>query len=592
MKKHLAICIVLACSAVLQAKTLYLNTGGTSLWETDGANKFAIWHWQGNNSGSWSAWMTKVEGNIWKVDISDSSDKVIFCRFNTAASSTDWSSVWNQTNDETIPSDKDMYVISGWNKGDGDWAKYGETPGGGGSDPIQPQDYSSAVPGQCTDIMLQAFYWDSDQNKGFGDTKWQTLTNQASEIGQYFSLIWLPPSAAPGPGGIYIPQCYSTQSSSKFGKKSYLEGLISALHNKGVRVIADIVINHCGNKNNACDYYELDFGDYGKFSPQSNWMTSNDEGVKSYGCSGGSNADDGQNGNDSNYGAARDWDHKNSNVQSMCRAYLKWMKNVIKYDGFRFDFAGGFHTSHLNDYNSASKPYFSVMEYWNGDAGHLKARVDDAGKNTLAFDFPARYTAFKNGIAKGNYNGCKNAGLRGQGYSKYAVTFVDNHDTFQRTNTESDILNKTDGSSINDQSVILQCNAYILALPGVPCVFYPHWVKYKSDIQKMITARKKAGIHSESKIQEESGSGYYRATVEGKYGSVKLMLGSAANDAAPSGYTQAVKGSGYAMYYTGDGQSAVESTTITTQGNKFVQDGQLFIRCGDKVYDAQGRLVK
>lgn len=603
MRKYIVLSLSLVCGVMLQAKVIYLNTGGATLWEKDGADKFAVWHWQGSSSGAWSEWMTKVDGTVWKTEISDNSDKVVFCRYNTSASSKDWSSVWNQTSDLSIPSGKDMYVISGWEKTDGDWAVYGEapggeeTPGGGGAEPITPTDYTKAVPDQCGDIMLQAFYWDSDQNKGFGDTKWQTLTSQVAEIGKYFSLVWLPPSAAPSPGGIYIPSNYSIQSSSKFGKKSNLEELIAKLHANGVRVVADIVINHCGNANNPCDYNELDFGTYGYFKPQSNWMTANDEGVTKYGCSGGKNTDDGQNGNDANYGDARDWDHKNEDVQKMCRAYLQWMKNVIKYDGFRFDFAGGFHTSHLNDYNSASKPYFSVMEYWNGDAGHLKSRIDDANKNTLAFDFPNRYKAFKDGIAKGNYSNCQGSGLRGQGYSKYAVTFIDNHDTFQRTNTESDILNTTNGSSINNQSVILQCNAYILALPGVPCVFWPHWVQYKSDIQSMITARRMAGIHSESTMQEEAGSGYYRATVQGKYGSVKLMLGSAANDAAPSGYTQAVKGNGYAVYYTGEGpknegeEKGLFSPETERAGVKFLQDGKLFIRYGETVYDIMGNTI-
>ena len=37
----------------------------------------------------------------------------------------------------------------------------------------------------------------------------------------------------------------------------------------------------------------------------------------------------------------------------------------MKYDGFRYDYCKGFHNSHINDYNSAAKTYFSVMEYWD-----------------------------------------------------------------------------------------------------------------------------------------------------------------------------------------------------------------------------------
>ena len=68
----------------------------------------------------------------------------------------------------------------------------------------------------------------------------------------------------------------------------------------------------------------------------------------------------------------------------------------------------------------------------------------------------------------------------------------------------------------------------------------------------MIIARKSAGIHSESTVTEQSGNGWYEATVTGKRGKVVLYLGSSATKAAPEGYTLALKESKIAMYYTGD----------------------------------------
>ena len=97
---------------------------------------------------------------------------------------------------------------------------------------------------------------------------------------------------------------------------------------------------------------------------------------------------------------------------------------------------------------------------------------------------------------------------------------------------------------------MLQANAYILYLPGVPCVFYPHWVKYKTEIKKMVLARRSAGIHSESQMTETAGHGYSEATIDGKYGQVILYLGTSATKAAPEGYLLASKGDGYAMYYS------------------------------------------
>jgi D-sedoheptulose 7-phosphate isomerase len=38
--------------------------------------------------------------------------------------------------------------------------------------------------------MLQGFYWD-----GYADSNWTTLEDQADEMSQYFSLIWVPNSA-------------------------------------------------------------------------------------------------------------------------------------------------------------------------------------------------------------------------------------------------------------------------------------------------------------------------------------------------------------------------------------------------------------
>lgn len=548
----------LSIAALACARTLYLRP--SSNWKKDNA-RFAIYMF-GNGDG-WTS-MTSVSGetDLYQGTIDDKYPKVIFCRMNPATTENNWNQgvKWNQTGDLTLGTEN-MYTIAEgtWDYGNGTWSTYtpagGDTPGGGdnpggednpggGDDPVTPGDYEKAVPAECEDIMLQAFYWDSSNDHGFGTSTWAALSGKTSEINPYFDMVWLPPSCKTKDNMGYIPAQYSNQNSNIWGNEYELKALINAFHNSGTRVIADIVINHSGDVNTV-QFMDQDFGEYGHFYPQTSWITQNDEHGQS-----GSHPDDGQ--HNANYGSARDWDHQNAQVQNMCKAYLKFLKNKVGYDGFRYDYAGGFHVSHLNDYNAASGPYFSVMEYWVESASEIKTRVNEASQNTLAFDFPCRAAAFKNGIAKNDYSKCVNAGLRGQGISKYAVTFVDNHDTFQRTNTESDVVNSTDGASVNDRALMLQCNAYILSMPGVPCVFWPHWIKYQSEIQKMIIARKSAGIHSESTVTEQSGNGWYEATVTGKRGKVVLYLGSSATKAAPEGYTLALKESKIAMYYTGD----------------------------------------
>lgn len=460
-----------------------------------------------------------------------------------------------------------------------------DTPGGD-----TPQEYATAVPSECEDVMLQAFYWNSYSDQTYGGTKWSQLKPQAEEIADYFDLVWLAPSCQANDQMGYLPKVYSNQNSA-WGMRAELNQLIKALHEGGAKVLADVVINHAANKSSWVDFMTQDFGDYGKFEPQNTWITSTDE-AKNNGYTVGPNADDGQ--HEANYPSARDWDHKNTQVQAMCKAYLKWLKGFMHYDGYRFDYCGGYHVSHVNDYVSAAKPYFSVMEYWDGNASNLKQRIDQAGKNTLTFDFSAYYNALQNGVAKSSYAGCKNAGLRGQGYSKYAVLFADNHDTFNRNGSSDpvDVGGSKDGqTTIANRDLMLQCNAYILSMPGVPCVFWPHWYKYKSEIKAMIHARKSAGIHSESTIEEQSGSGWYKATVHGKAGNVVLYLGSAASESAPAGYKQAIKEGKVAMYYTGDETRDIENVQAAPRSEKFMLNGQLFIRCGERIYDAQGRIV-
>ncbi len=431
--------------------------------------------------------------------------------------------------------------------------------------PDTPKDYSSSVPSRCPDVMLQAFYWDSYSNNGHGDTKWASLNAQAAEIASYFDLVWLPPSSKSSGGTGYLPTQYSNQTSA-WGTRAELEKFISAMHAGGTKVIADIVINHAGNKSSWCDYYTMDFGAYGSFSPTSAWITADDEVWTSgqSGCTKSSTAskDDGNGGHDKsqNYAAARDWDHNNSQVREMFRAYLKWMKNEMKYDGWRYDYCKGFHESHINDYNSASKNYFSVMEWWDGSVSTLTSALERANWNTLTFDFATKYTAFNDGIAANNYAKCKGAGLLGAGKSKYAVTFIDSHDTYQRDQNEFCGL----GNSMKYPDKLKQCNAYILSMPGVPCVFYPHWVKFKSDISKMIMARKAVGVHSESAVQDDTNNGGYHAIVTGTNGTLQLYLNQASS--CPAGYTEACKGNGWAIYIKTNSATTIDLTVSPASG--------------------------
>ena len=486
-----------------------------------------------------------------------------------------------------------------------------------GDTPIDP-GYSGSAPAQCPDVMLQAFYWDSyDATKSttkYGRTKWidhinGTNGSNAVEMGQWFDMIWLPQLSKSTGGMGYLPTNYSNLDGD-LGTKRKLEELVGIFHQNGARVIADIVINHAVAGQGWCNYNQTyNFGEYGSFKPDGSYICNTDEmnydskagSCKGYATGG---ADDGY-GDEANYPDGRDWDHTSAKVQNMFKAYLKWLHNVVKIDGFRYDYCKGYHNSHINDYNRAAQAYFSVMEYWDGNVNTLQSRLTDAGWNTTTFDFATKYTAFNDGIAAENYYKLKGAGLPGAGKSRYAVTFVDSHDSFQRDNNE--LCGEGNSMSLCRDKV-LQCNAYMLSMPGVPCVFWPHWVTFKEEIKKMINARYKTGVHSESSVNDEAGNGYYKATIYGKNGEIRLLLGpNSGYNTTPQGYTLAVKGTNYGVYYKttsarGDkdkerqpiveGVEQPSDSSLKGRGEKFVKDGQLLIRVGEQVFDAMGRKIQ
>jgi len=145
---------------------------------------------------------------------------------------------------------------------------------------------------------------------------------------------------------------------------------------------------------------------------------------------------------------------------------------------------------------------------------------------------------------------------------------------------------------------VLQASAYMLMMPGVPCVFYPHWVSYKSEINELIAVRKRAGIHSESKVlEEESAQNQYSATVQGHRGQVVVRVGKNRSMTAPEGFEVAVEGGDRGQYTVyiklyPEGMEEVTGNGLPVMGEKFMEDGKLYIRVNEQVFDMLGNRVK
>ena len=432
-------------------------------------------------------------------------------------------------------------------------------------------------------VMLQGFSWDS-----YNESQWKVLEKQADELKGYIDLVWLPQSGKCMESTQvmgYMPYYYFNQNSS-FGSEAELRSLITKFKAAGIGAIADVVINH----RNTDGWYTFPSETYKgvTYQMQSTDICKNDDGgttatqAATDGVSLSQNNDEG-----TDFGGCRDIDHKSENVQKVIKAYLKYLKDDLGYTGFRYDMVKGFDGSHVADYNDATGVEYSVGEYWDGN-DKIESWINRTNKKSAAFDFQFRYNVRDavNGAANGKVttssdwsklNSNDNL-MHDANYRRYAVTFVENHDTQKRSESEqNDPLRKD----------TIAANAYMLAMPGTPCIFQPHWNAYKSELKEMIAARKYAGITNMSNYaNKQSKKTLYVNEVTGTKHKLLVAVGNdAAGYAGETGYTKILSGYHYAYFLSNDAETSWTSmpsgsyeegfkTTLTavsqTEGAKLV----------------------
>ena len=403
-------------------------------------------------------------------------------------------------------------------------------------------------------VMLQGFSWDS-----YNESQWKVLEKQADELKNYIDLVWLPQSGkclettqVMG----YMPYYYFNQNSS-FGSEAELRSLITKFKAAGIGAIADVVINH----RNTEGWYTFPAETYKgvTYQMQSTDICKNDDGgttatqAATDGVSLSQNNDEG-----TDFGGCRDIDHKSENVQKVIKAYLKYLKDDLGYTGFRYDMVKGFDGSHVADYNDATGVEYSVGEYWDGN-DKIESWINRTNKKSAAFDFQFRYNVRDavNGAANGKVatssdwsklNSNDNL-MHDANYRRYAVTFVENHDTQKRSESEqNDPLRKD----------TIAANAYMLAMPGTPCIFQPHWRDYKPELKEMIAARKYAGITNMSNYaNKKCQKTLYVNEVTGTKHNLLVAVGDdAAKYAGETGYTKILSGYHYAYFLSNDAETS------------------------------------
>lgn len=405
--------------------------------------------------------------------------------------------------------------------------------------------WAQGWPANYGGVMLQAFYWDS-----FDDSHWAVLNSQADELASAFDLIWIPQSGNCNGTSMGYDDCYwfPGHYDSSFGSEQQLKTMIQNFKSKGLKTIADVVINHRKSTNGWFGFPTETYNGVTYTMGPSDVCKNDDNGkAKAEADRLGVTLGDDDTGED--WDGMRDLDHTSTNVQNTCKAYTKMLIDYFGYAGFRYDMVKGYKGEYTKLYNEYAQPEFSVGECWDGTTT-IKNWINDTGKTSAAFDFQFRYTV-RNAANNGNWTalGQQNDGnwplvssnFESGSYRQWAVTFVENHDTERRSNAEQDPLKKD----------TLAANAFLLAMPGTPCVFMKHWQAYKNEIRAMIAVRKAAGITNTSSYSNmRSNTKYYANLIKTSAGAnaLQVVVGKDLTTYVPNGYTKVLSGYHYAYY--------------------------------------------
>ncbi len=359
-------------------------------------------------------------------------------------------------------------------------------------------------------LLMQYFEWYlPDDGK-----HWERTARDAAHLKEAgFTDIWLPPAYKGAQGrcdvgyGVYdlydlgefdqkgtIPTKYGT-------KEEYLEA-VRALQQAGLRVLADIVLNHkigadacetvrageceeCNRNQEEGPMQEISAwtsftfpGRGGKYSDFC-WNHTHFDGVDwddrrkrhdifQFEGKEWDGEVDKENGN-YDYLMGADLDMGNPEVLSELDRWGDWYLDLTGVDGFRLDAVKhirfSFYTHWLTRLRQRTgKELWTVGEYWSRELGTLLTYLDHSGLVMNLFDVPLHFNLMKASSSNGNFDMSKIfEGTLTQARPDRAVTFVDNHDTQP---------GQALSSWVQGWFKPLAYALILLRREGTPCVFY------------------------------------------------------------------------------------------------------------------------
>lgn len=329
-------------------------------------------------------------------------------------------------------------------------------------------------------VMMQAFYWDVEPRHQW----WNTITPKLKDWADAgVDRIWLPVVSKGQSGGYsmgYDPSDYFDFGEydqhgtvpTRMGTRSELEELIAQAHANELEVIADIVLNH--NSGGGLEYNPYREKDtYTLFNEQSgNASGKFNRNFEHYHPN-----HIHENDPEAMFFEEQDLCHDHPYVQEWLwkseESVAQYYKNVMGFDGWRFDYVKGFEPWVIKQWMETVGGY-AVGELWDGNGEVLANWVEETG--IAAFDFAAFYKMEEAFDRHNDLTYLERDMLR-KTHPDKAVTFVANHDT-EKDHDDNRI----------DQANKMKAYAYILTHDGYPTIFYLDYedMAFQEEIQKLI----------------------------------------------------------------------------------------------------------
>ena len=362
-------------------------------------------------------------------------------------------------------------------------------------------------------VMIQYFEWNLE-NSG---TLWNDVVAAAGDLRNVgITAIWLPPAYKAMNGandvGYAVYDLYDLgefdQKGSvrtKYGTKDEFVAAVQKLHDAGLQVYVDTVLNHRmggdekekvrvtevsqqDRTNKVTDAYEITaFSRYtfpGRGEKYSAFKPNKDH-FRAFGF----NADapdetgkiflkEGQEFSgevDTEFGnfdylMGADVDHYNPDVKADLIHWADWMIELTNVNGFRLDAVKHIPASFYKEWfetvraKHPGRELFGVGEYWSANLDELRAYIDSVEGTMSLFDVPLHFHFHEAGERGKDYDLSKIFdGTLVQSNPLLAVTFVENHDSQPGQSLQS---------PVKDWFKPLAYALVLLRADGYPCVFY------------------------------------------------------------------------------------------------------------------------